>query len=79
MRFSIRLVNSLQRFSMTRHIPETMTSKADATRMFFEVLVLATKSAVTVKQPNGQLGGPIRIQEKRGLWGFRAEAGRGEG
>lgn len=60
-------------------LPETMTSKADATRMFFEVLVLATKSAVTVKQPNGQLGGPIRIQEKRGLWGFRAEAGRGGG
>lgn len=54
-------------------LPETMTSKADATRMFFEVLVLATKSAVTVEQPDGQLDGPIRIQEKRGLWGFRAE------
>jgi len=54
-------------------LPETMTGKADATRMFFEVLVLATKSAVTVEQPDGQLDGPIRIQEKRGLWGFQAE------
>jgi len=54
-------------------LPETMTSKADATKMFFEVLVLATRSAVTVEQPDGQLDGPIRIQEKRGLWGIRAE------
>ena len=41
--------------------------------MFFEVLVLATKDAVKVDQKEGDLGGPIRIRAKRGLWGAWAE------
>ena len=48
---------------------ETTTSKSEATKMFLDVLILATKDAVTVDQPGSQLGGPIRIQGKRGLWG----------
>jgi cohesin complex subunit SCC1 len=54
-------------------LPEATTSKADATKMFFEVLVLATKDAVKVDQPEGSLGGPIRVRPKRGLWGSWAE------
>ena len=54
-------------------LPEAKTSKADATKMFFEVLVLATKDAVKVEQTEGQLGAPIRIRAKRGLWGAWAE------
>lgn len=54
-------------------LPETSTSKADATKMFFEVLVLATKDAVKVDQPENQLGAPLRIRAKRGLWGAWAE------
>jgi cohesin complex subunit SCC1 len=54
-------------------LPEATTSKAEATKMFFEVLVLATKDAVKVEQSEGQLGGAIRIRGKRGLWGAWAE------
>ena len=54
-------------------LPERSTSKTDATKMFFEVLVLATKDAVKVEQAEGQLGGPIRVRGKRGLWGAWAE------
>ena len=54
-------------------LPEATTTKADATKMFFEVLVLATKDAVKVEQAAGELGGPIRIRSKRGLWGAWAE------
>lgn len=54
-------------------LPETTTSKAEATKMFFEVLVLATKDAVKVEQSDRQLGGPLRIRGKRGLWGAWAE------
>lgn len=54
-------------------LPEATTSRADATKMFFEMLVLATKDAVKVEQPAGELGGPIRIRAKRGLWGAWAE------
>ena len=54
-------------------LPESRTSKSDATKMFFEVLVLATKDAVKVEQAAGDLGGPIRIRAKRGLWGDWAE------
>lgn len=54
-------------------LPETTTNKADATKMFFEVLVLATKDAVKVDQLEGKLGGPLRIRGKRGLWGAWAE------
>ncbi|EDU44752.1 double-strand-break repair protein rad21 [Pyrenophora tritici-repentis] len=55
--------------------PETRTSRNDATKMFFEMLVLATKDAIKVEQPVNQLGGPLRIRAKRGLWGQWAETG----
>lgn len=48
-------------------LPEVTTSKADATKMFFEVLVLATKDAVKVEQAENILSGPLRIRAKRGL------------
>ena len=54
-------------------LPEATTSRADATKMFFEVLVLATKDAVKVDQQEALLGGPIRVRGKRGLWGDWAE------
>ena len=54
-------------------LPERTTSKADATKMFFEVLVLATKDAVKVEHSESLLGGPIRVRGKRGLWGDWAE------
>ncbi len=54
-------------------LPEEKTTKADATKMFFECLVLATKDAIKVEQPEGSLGGPIRVRGKRGLWGEWAE------
>ncbi|CZT47898.1 related to double-strand-break repair protein rad21 [Rhynchosporium secalis] len=54
-------------------LPEATTSRADATKMFFEVLVLATKDAVKVEQAEALLGGPIRVRGKRGLWGDWAE------
>lgn len=54
-------------------LPEETTSRADATKMFFEVLVLATKDAVKVEQQEALLGGPIRVRGKRGLWGDWAE------
>jgi cohesin complex subunit SCC1 len=56
-------------------LPESRTSRKDATKMFFEVLVLATKDAIKVEQPTNDLGGPIRIRAKRGLWGEWAETG----
>lgn len=54
-------------------LPENRTTKADATKMFFECLVLATKDAIKVEQAEGALGGPIRVRGKRGLWGDWAE------
>lgn len=54
-------------------LPVATTSRADATKMFFEVLVLATKDAVKVEQQEALLGGPIRVRGKRGLWGDWAE------
>lgn len=58
-------------------VPEQRTSRAEATKMFFEVLVLATKDAVKVEQTESLLGGPIRVRGKRGLWGDWAETGAG--
>lgn len=58
-------------------LPEATTSKADATKMFFEVLVLATKDAVKVEQGNVDVGSALRIRAKRGLWGTWAETGAG--
>ncbi|KAL2819915.1 Rec8 like protein-domain-containing protein [Aspergillus cavernicola] len=60
-------------------LPEKKASKADATKMFFEVLVLATKDAVQVEQRPHTVGGPIKIRGKRSLWGSWAEEdGNGE-
>ncbi|KAF4460391.1 cohesin complex subunit scc1 [Fusarium albosuccineum] len=56
--------------------PEAQTTKADATKMFFECLVLATKDAIKVDQGPG-LGDDIRIRGKRGLWGAWAERDAG--
>ncbi|EFQ98996.1 double-strand-break repair protein rad21 [Nannizzia gypsea CBS 118893] len=58
-------------------LPELQTSKADATKMFFEVLVLATKDAVRVEQSSKDLGGRLRIKAKQGLWGDWAETEAG--
>ncbi|RDW74708.1 kleisin alpha [Aspergillus mulundensis] len=54
-------------------LPEKKATKADATKMFFEVLVLATKDAVQVEQRSNTVGGPIKIRGKRSLWGQWAE------
>ena len=53
--------------------PEKRTTKAEATKMFFETLVLATKDAIKVEQPSSELGTAIRIRPKRNLWGEWAE------
>ncbi|KAI9892976.1 MAG: sister chromatid cohesion protein 1 [Vezdaea aestivalis] len=58
--------------------PERHTSKADATKLFFEVLVLATKDAVKVEQTADALGSGIKVRAKRGLWGGWAERDGGE-
>ncbi|KAF2835656.1 hypothetical protein M501DRAFT_1007842 [Patellaria atrata CBS 101060] len=58
-------------------LPEDTTTKSDATKMFFECLVLATKDAIKVEQSSTQLGGPLRIRAKRGLWGSWAETSAG--
>jgi cohesin complex subunit SCC1 len=58
-------------------LPEQRTTKADATKMFFECLVLATKDAIKVEQKESVLGGAIRVRGKRGLWGDWAEKGAG--
>jgi len=57
--------------------PEKETTKADATKMFFETLVLATKDAIKVEQSHNNIGGPLRIKAKRGLWGSWAETEAG--
>ena len=49
-------------------LPESSTSKADATKMFFEVLVLASKDAIKVEQAVKDVGTPLRIRSKRNLW-----------
>lgn len=49
-------------------LPEATTSKADATKMFFEILVLATKDAVKVEQSDKEVGSLLRIRAKRNLW-----------
>ncbi|CAK7567083.1 MAG: sister chromatid cohesion protein 1 [Sporothrix epigloea] len=54
-------------------LPEGRATKADATRMFFECLVLATKDALKIEQASDSLGGNIRLQSKRALWGAWAE------
>lgn len=53
--------------------PEKRTSRQDATKMFFELLVLGTKDAIKVEQESKAIGIPIRVRGKRGLWGDWAE------
>ncbi|PNS20596.1 hypothetical protein CAC42_323 [Sphaceloma murrayae] len=56
--------------------PERITTKQDATKLFFETLVLATKDAIKVEQrAEDGAGAPLRIRAKRGLWGQWAEMG----
>lgn len=55
--------------------PESKTTKADATKMFFETLVLATKDAIKVEQGTETIGGLLKIRGKRALWGSWAEEG----
>jgi len=59
-------------------VPEGRTSKEDATKMFFEILVLATKDAIKVEQAEKSIGLPLRIRAKRGLWGSWAETSPGD-
>ncbi|KIW62865.1 hypothetical protein PV04_09757 [Phialophora macrospora] len=59
-------------------VPEGRASKEDATKMFFEVLVLATKDAIKVDQGDTAIGLPLRIRAKRGLWGSWAEPSPGD-
>ncbi|PSK56931.1 hypothetical protein B9Z65_6555 [Elsinoe australis] len=60
----------------TELCPERRTTKQDATKLFFETLVLATKDAIKVEQkPEDGVGAPLRIRAKRGLWGQWAEMG----
>ncbi|KAJ5142136.1 hypothetical protein N7476_004005 [Penicillium atrosanguineum] len=54
-------------------LPEKRATKADATKMFFEVLVLATKDAVKVEQTTKSIGAPLKIKGKQALWGTWAE------
>lgn len=54
-------------------LPPQTTTKADATKMFFEILVLATKDAVRVKQQQDRAFGQIDVQQKKALWGAWAE------
>ena len=57
-------------------LPDGKATREEATKLFFEVLVLATKDAVKVEQMGGDkvLGGPVRVRGKRGLWGSWAES-----
>lgn len=58
-------------------LPEQRATKADATKMFFELLVLATKDAVKVEQPSKSIGAPLKIRGKQALWGSWAEENAG--
>jgi cohesin complex subunit SCC1 len=55
--------------------PTESTSRQEATNNFFELLQLGTKDAVKVEQQNSELGLPIRVRGKRGLWGEWAAMG----
>lgn len=65
---------SRKHITLQELIPEERTSREDATKMFFETLVLATKDCIKVDQEKQKAGEnlldlPIRIRAKRGLWG----------
>lgn len=59
-------------------VPEQQATKAEATKMFFECLVLATKGAIRLDQGPG-LGDAIQIWAKESLWGDFAERATGGG
>ena len=48
-------------------LPERYTNRTEATKVFFEVLVLATKDILRVEQMTDKLGKSICIHEKDGL------------
>ncbi|KAL7274648.1 sister chromatid cohesion protein 1 [Rhizina undulata] len=52
-------------------LPPATTNRIDATKMFFEVLVLATKDAIKVQQEEGF--GDVEIRAKKALWDAWAE------
>ncbi|KAL1955370.1 hypothetical protein VTO42DRAFT_8652 [Malbranchea cinnamomea] len=58
-------------------IPEGQSTKSDATKMFFEILVLATKDAIKVEQNNDRIGSRLNIHAKQGLCGSWAETETG--
>lgn len=57
-------------------VPEQETTKAEATKMFLECLVLATKGAIKLEQGPG-LGDPIQVWAQESLWGDFAERATG--
>ncbi|KAL2692531.1 hypothetical protein Neosp_002941 [[Neocosmospora] mangrovei] len=59
-------------------VPEQETTKAEATKMFLECLVLATKGAIKLEQGPG-LGDPIQVWAQESLWGDFAERATGGG
>ena len=72
-------IRAQQSVLFTDLCPEARTTKQDATKMFFEMLVLGTKDAIKVDQPVETIGASIRIRGKRGLWGDWAEMGASGG
>lgn len=57
-------------------LPEHQATKAEASKMFFECLVLATKDVIGIEQRPG-LGNHIRMWAKEGLWEAWAERDAG--
>ncbi|KEY74905.1 hypothetical protein S7711_01263 [Stachybotrys chartarum IBT 7711] len=57
-------------------LPEHQATKAEASKMFFECLVLANKDMIRVEQGPG-LGDDIRMWAKEGLWETSAERDTG--
>ncbi|KAI8680455.1 hypothetical protein NCS57_00326100 [Fusarium keratoplasticum] len=57
-------------------VPEQQATKAEAAKMFFECLVLATKGAIKLEQGPG-LGDPIQVWARESLWGDFAETDTG--
>ncbi|CAD6504216.1 BgTH12-05950 [Blumeria graminis f. sp. triticale] len=54
-------------------LPTESVSRASATKIFFETLILGTKDAIKIEQPKTSLGASICIRPKPGLWSAWAE------
>ena len=54
-------------------VPVEKTSREEATKLFFDILVLATKDVIQVDQGQGEFGLPVRIRGKQGHQGSWAE------